>query len=104
MMSIVNDVLPRPAGMKSEVWKVVSTALAKKPEDRYRNAPEFAEALREHIPPATEAEIGALVTKQFPAQLEEYAKWEKLAQEWSSMNQHAVPHKPRDLEEEPPPG
>ena len=99
MMSIVNDVLPRPPGMSSDVWAVVNKALAKRPEDRYRTALEMAAALREQLPPASEAEVGRLVTERFPRQLEEYARWEKLAQDWSTPDHAAVQH--AELEEEP---
>ncbi len=100
MMSIVNDVLPRPPGMPGPVWEVVNKALAKRPEDRYRTALEFARDLRERVPPASEAELGRLVTERFPRQLDEYAKWEKLAHDWSSGNTPAVE---KELEEEPSP-
>lgn len=102
MMSIVNDILPRPPGMSSQVWDVVSKALAKKPEDRFRTALEFAQQLRERLPPASEAELGRLVTERFPRQLAEYGRWEKLAQDWSNPNHVAVDPSP-ELEEEPPP-
>ena len=106
MMSIVNDVLPRPKEMPNDVWAVVSKALSKRPEDRYRTALEFAQALREQLPPASEKELGRLVTDRFPRQLEEYAKWEKLAQEWTTPA-HASVDKSKskavdvELEDEP---
>ncbi len=102
MMSIVNDPLVRPAEMSAEVWELCSKAIAKRPEDRFRTAGEFAAALREKVPPANEAELGRMVTQRFPRQLEEYGKWERLAQEWSDTTIPAVA-RPVELEEEPPP-
>ncbi len=105
MMSIVNDVLIRPDGMGDEVWQLVSKATAKKPEDRFRSAAEFAEALREKVPPMTDAELGRMVSLRFPRQLDEYAMWERLAQEWSDRTRPVMPGDSdlEELEEEPPP-
>ncbi len=107
MMSIVNDVLPRPPGIGNTEWELIERALEKKPEDRFRTAREFADALRERIPPVDDVELGRFVTKAFPRQLDEYAKWERLAQEWSDPMHPAIDrpgHPPGDEpEEEPPP-
>ncbi len=101
MMSIVNDPVVRPEGMTAPVWEVVSKALSKKPEDRYRNADELAEALREKVPPISDAELGRVVTARFPRQMDEYQKWERLTEDWSDTT-HAAVARP-ELEEEPPP-
>jgi len=101
MMSIVNDPVQRPEAMGPEVWELVSKAVAKRPEDRFRSATEFADALREKIPPVSDADLGRLVTQRFPRQMDEYGKWERLAQEWSDPTHPAV-ERP-ELEEEPPP-
>ncbi len=83
MESIVNDTLQRPPHVPDAVWEVISRALAKEPKDRFRSALEMAEALQERIPPASPLELGRLVTERFPRQLEEYARWEKMADDWS---------------------
>ena len=106
MMSIVNDPLVRPAGMGNTVWELIERALEKKPEDRFRSAKEFAEALRERLPPVDDVELGRFVTKAFPRQLDEYARWERLAQEWSDPMHKAISrpgHPDADLHEERPP-
>ena len=103
MMSIVNDPVVRPEGMSTEVWELVSKAVAKKPEDRFRSADAFADALRERVPPVSDSELGRLVTSRFPRQLDEYGKWERLAQEWSDPTHPAVA-RPDEPEEEPPVG
>jgi len=83
MLSIVNDPLTRPHGLPDAVWEVIKRACAKDPRDRYRSAKEMAEVLAERVPPATPHELGRLVTERFPKQLEEYGRWEKMADEWS---------------------
>jgi len=83
MLSIVNDTLQRPAGLPDAVWEIVTRATAKNPNDRFRNAKELAEVLKERIPPASPLELGRLVTERFPRQLEEHGRWERMAQEWS---------------------
>jgi eukaryotic-like serine/threonine-protein kinase len=102
MMSIVNEPLPRPEGMDPVCWELISKAISKRPEDRFRTATEFAATLRERIRPVTDADLGRMVTQRFPRQLEEYQKWERLAQEWSDPTLPAVA-RPKDLDEEPPP-
>jgi hypothetical protein len=83
MLSIVNDKLARPPHLPDAVWEIVARATAKDPGDRFRSAKEMAEVLSERIPPASQAELGRLVTERFPRQLEEYSEWEKQAQDWS---------------------
>ena len=103
MMSIVNDPVVRPEGMTAPVWEVVSKALSKKPEDRYRNADALAEALREKVPPISDAELGRVVTSRFPRQIDEYQKWERLTEESNDPTHAAVVRPELELEEEPPP-
>lgn len=83
MLSIVNDPLHRPAGLPDAVWEVIERATSKEPNQRYRSAKELADVLRDRIPPASPHELGRLVTEKFPRQLEEYGRWERMAQEWS---------------------
>ncbi len=85
MEAIVNDPLPRPEGMNDLSWELCRTALAKRPEDRFRNALDYAARLRELIPPATPAEIGRLVRERFPKRLEDMAHWDRLAAEASRL-------------------
>ena len=101
MMSIVNDPVIRPEGMSAAVWELVSKAIAKKPEDRFRSAEDFADAVRERLSPVSDAELGRFVSQRFPRQIDEYGKWERLAQEWSDTTHPAVARP--ELEEEPPP-
>ncbi|MFZ5444782.1 MAG: serine/threonine-protein kinase [Myxococcota bacterium] len=77
MESIVNDPLPRPAGVPSAVWEVIDRALQKEPERRFRNALEMADALREAAPPMKEHELGALLASRFPRRVTEVEGWER---------------------------
>ncbi len=78
MQAIVDAPLPvRPAGISRPVWDVISRALAKAPEGRYATAAEMGEALRRTGPLATDAELGALLVKRFPAVRDEYRLWDQ---------------------------
>jgi|APLak6261679142_1056127.scaffolds.fasta_scaffold00015_121 serine/threonine-protein kinase len=77
MESIVNDPLPRPAGLPTGLWEVIDKALQKEPEKRYRNALEMADALREVAPPMKDHEVGALLASRFPRRVTEVEAWEK---------------------------
>lgn len=77
MESIVNDELPRPEGLPAHLWAVVSKALNKEPERRYRNALEMAQALREAEPPMPDHELGALLGSRFTRRASEVATWER---------------------------
>jgi serine/threonine-protein kinase len=77
MESIVNDPLPRPTGLPNPLWEVLDKALQKEPNDRFRNALEFAQALREAAPPMRDHEIGALLSARFPRRVNEVQAWEK---------------------------
>jgi len=85
MEAIVNDPLPRPKGMSDVCWDVCRIALAKRPEDRFRTAADFAVRLRELIPPASPSEIGSLARQRFPRRLEDMAQWDRLAAEASRL-------------------
>ena len=50
--------LGRPPGLPDAVWEVIERATAKEPNQRFRNAKELAEVLRERIPPASPSELG----------------------------------------------
>lgn len=76
MESIVNDALPRPAGISDAWWKLIEKALQKRPEDRFRNALEMAQAVRETVRPLRDHELGALLTSRFPRRVAEVASWE----------------------------
>jgi serine/threonine-protein kinase len=77
MEAIVNDQLPRPAGLPTPLWEVIEKALAKEPENRFRNAREMAEALREAEEPMKDHEVAAILTQRFPRRVSEVAGWEK---------------------------
>jgi serine/threonine-protein kinase len=77
MESIVNDQLPRPAGLPTPLWEVIERALAKEPENRYRNALEMAQALREAVTPMKEHEVASLLSSRFPRRVTEVQTWEK---------------------------
>ena len=77
MEAIVNDELPRPSGLPAPLWNVMSKALAKNPNDRYRNALELAAALREAVPPIPPHELGAMLQHRFPRRVTEVQGWER---------------------------
>lgn len=77
MESIVNDALERPEGLPTALWHVIEKALDKNPNDRFRNAMEMAEALREAAPPMPMHEIGTLLSQRFTRRVTEVAGWEK---------------------------
>ncbi|MFO0594726.1 MAG: serine/threonine-protein kinase [Myxococcaceae bacterium] len=77
MESIVNDPLPRPAGLPNHLWEVMEKALQKEPADRFRNALEMAQALREVAKPMKDHELGALLASRFPRRVSEVQAWEK---------------------------
>lgn len=77
MESIVNDPLPRPTGVPNALWEVIDRALQKDPNDRYRNALEMAQALREASPPLKDHEVGAVLSSRFPRRVSEVQAWEK---------------------------
>ncbi len=77
MEAIVNDKLPKPSGAPSGLWNVISKALEKNPNHRYRNALEMATALREAVRPVPQHEVGTLLQRRFPERVAEADVWEK---------------------------
>ncbi len=77
MEAIVNEPLPKPPNVHPALWKVISTALAKAPEQRYRNGLEMAQALREAVEPMKDHELGNLVAARFARRVSEVAQWEQ---------------------------
>jgi serine/threonine-protein kinase len=77
MEAIVNEPLPKPPNVHPSLWKVISTALAKAPEQRYRNGLEMAQALREAVEPMKDHELGNLVAARFARRVSEVAQWEQ---------------------------
>lgn len=77
MESIVNDPLIRPPGIPNHWWEVVDKALQKRPEDRFRNALEMAQAVRETVRPMKDHELGAVLVARFPRRVAEVATWEQ---------------------------
>jgi hypothetical protein len=60
-------------------WELISRALDKKPERRFRDALHLKKRLAEVIPPAPEGEIGALVRERFADRVLQFQKWDSLA-------------------------
>jgi hypothetical protein len=56
---------------------VLEKALEKHPNDRYRNALEMADALREAAPPVPLHELGSLLQQRFPRRVTEVQSWER---------------------------
>lgn len=77
MESIVNDELLRPAGLPTPLWDVIEKALQKNPSERYRNALEMADALREAAPPMREHEVATLLQQRFPRRLQDVQSWDQ---------------------------
>jgi serine/threonine-protein kinase len=77
MEAIVNDELPRPPGLPAAIWGVLEKALEKHPNDRFRNALEMADALREAAPPVPAHELGSLLQQRFPRRVTEVQSWER---------------------------
>jgi serine/threonine-protein kinase len=87
MEAIVNDPLPRPAEMTPPCWELCRVALAKRPEDRFKSALDFAVRLKELVRPASPAEIGRLARERFPRRVEDIAQWDRMAAEASRLRQ-----------------
>jgi eukaryotic-like serine/threonine-protein kinase len=85
MEAIVNEPLDRPPELPPHLWDFLKVALAKKPEERFQTAPQFAARLREVAPPATPADIGKLLRERFAEKVTEYAEWERMAAEQSRL-------------------
>jgi len=94
MQAIVSDPLPRPAGLAPPLWRVLERALEKHPSNRYRDARELAEALREAAPPMSEAELGALLTERFPARVAEIDHWEQARSRLARTEERPAPGSP----------
>jgi len=77
MEAIVNESLPKPANVHAGLWKVMTCALSKAPEHRYRNGLEMAQALREAVEPMKDHELGNLVAARFARRVSEVAQWEQ---------------------------
>ena len=78
MEAIVNEKLPRPTGIAEEHWELISRALDKNPERRFRDAVHLKKRLAEVIPPAPEGEIGALIRERFADRVAQFQKWDAL--------------------------
>ncbi len=94
MESIVNDPLPRPAGIPNPLWEVIEKALEKEPERRYRNASEMAQALREAAPPMKEHEVATLLSSRFPRRVSEVQTWERASSTASKAEATATARRP----------
>jgi serine/threonine-protein kinase len=77
MEAIVNDTLQRPGGIPNALWDVIEKALQKDPNDRFRNALEMAQAMRDAVTPMKDHEVGALLSSRFPRRVSEVQAWEK---------------------------
>ncbi|MER2565311.1 MAG: serine/threonine-protein kinase [Myxococcaceae bacterium] len=85
MEAIVNDPLVRPQGIPNHWWDIIEKALQKKPEDRYRNALEMAQAVRETVKPMKDHELGALVSTRFPRRVADVNSWEQTKNKLASQ-------------------
>lgn len=85
MEAIVNDPLVRPSGIPNHWWDIIEKALQKKPEDRYRNALEMAQAVRETVEPMKDHELGALVSSKFPRRVADVNAWEQTKNKLASQ-------------------
>ncbi|MBM4780563.1 MAG: serine/threonine protein kinase [Archangiaceae bacterium] len=85
MEAIVNDPLVRPQGIPNHWWDIIEKALQKKPEDRYRNALEMAQAVRETVKPMKDHELGALVSSKFPRRVADVNSWEQTKNKLASQ-------------------
>lgn len=77
MEAIVGEPLPRHQKISSPFWEVIEKALQKRPEDRFRNALEMAQALTEVAPPLDEPRLGGLMASRFPRRVSELTTWEQ---------------------------
>lgn len=77
MEAIVNEQLPKPPNVHAALWVVITKALQKLPENRYRNGLEMAQALREAVEPMKDHELGTLVASRFARRVSEVAQWEQ---------------------------
>lgn len=78
MEAIVNDALPRPAGLPTPLWEVLEKALQKEPEKRFRHALEMADALRDAVAPMRDSGLSGLLSTRFPARLAEVTDWDRV--------------------------
>lgn len=85
MEAIVNEPLVRPSGIANHWWDIIEKALQKRPEDRYRNALEMAQAVRETVEPMKDHELGALVSSKFPRRVADVNSWEQTKNKLASQ-------------------
>jgi hypothetical protein len=85
MEAIVNEPLVRPTGIANHWWDIIDKALQKRPEDRYRNALEMAQAVRETVKPMKDHELGALVSSKFPRRVADVNSWEQTKNKLASQ-------------------
>ncbi len=90
MYAICDERLSRPALISLPLWDVLSVALSKSPEARFRTAQEMAERLAEAVAPAREVELARLVCAQFPDRLRDLARLDRTAAEKSKEEQTRV--------------
>jgi serine/threonine-protein kinase len=77
MEAIVEEPLSRPEGVPLPLWDVVSTALAKKPAERFQDAREMAEHLAEACPPARDVELARLASTRFAEREREFQRMDR---------------------------
>jgi hypothetical protein len=68
----------------------MEVALAKRAEDRFRDAQEMSERLAEVLPPAKDADLARLVSANFPDRLRELARLDRTAGEKSKAEKTRV--------------
>jgi serine/threonine-protein kinase len=85
MESIVNDPLERPPGVPNHWWELISKALQKRPEDRFRTAHDMAQAVRDTVAPMKDHELGALISSKFPRRVADVTAWEQTKNKLASQ-------------------
>ena len=76
MEAIVNDPVSRHPAIPPALWEVLGYAFRKRPGERYRTALAFRDAIMGACAPASERDLGALVTTTFPERLRDYTQWD----------------------------
>ncbi len=75
MLAIVNEALSRPQDVSQAWWEVLSRALAKDPNARYRSAHELALAIADVASPMPAAQLGNFVSQCFPERVALFSQW-----------------------------
>jgi eukaryotic-like serine/threonine-protein kinase len=77
MHAICDEALAWPDVIPLPLWEVMSMALAKRPERRFRTAQEMADRLAAAMPPVREEELSRFVSQRFPDRLRELSRLDR---------------------------